>query len=110
MADLSHSTSAAVENCANEPIHIPGGIQPHGFLFSIAADGTVLQASSNATQLNGEPAQNALGQPLAQFLGPNGLRESSPHSTPKISKASPFTSARLRFHPRATVHRRRHSR
>lgn len=52
MADLSHSTSAAVENCANEPIHIPGGIQPHGFLFSIAADGTVLQASSNATQLN----------------------------------------------------------
>lgn len=69
MADLSHSTSAAVENCANEPIHIPGGIQPHGFLFSIAADGTVLQASSNATQLNGEPAQNALGQPLAQFLG-----------------------------------------
>jgi light-regulated signal transduction histidine kinase (bacteriophytochrome) len=70
MADLVPTASVAVEaDCAKEPIHIPGGIQPHGFLFSIAADGVVLQASANVSLLSGAPAEDAPGQPLQRFLG-----------------------------------------
>lgn len=70
MADLVPSASAAVEaDCAKEPIHIPGGIQPHGFLFSVDADGAVLQASANIAALSGASAEAALGRPIAEFVG-----------------------------------------
>ncbi|ASW00040.1 ATP-binding protein [Paraburkholderia aromaticivorans] len=70
MADLTSSTSSTVEaDCAREPIHIPGGIQPHGFLFSIAADGTLLQVSANIATLTGAPAEQAPGQPIARIVG-----------------------------------------
>ncbi len=70
MADLTSSASSTVEaDCAREPIHIPGGIQPHGFLFSIAADGTLLQVSANVAALTGSPAEQAPGQPIARIVG-----------------------------------------
>ncbi|ACD15699.1 ATP-binding protein [Paraburkholderia phytofirmans] len=70
MADLNSSASSTVEaDCAREPIQIPGGIQPHGFLFSISATGTLLQVSANTATLTGLPAEHALGQPIAQIVG-----------------------------------------
>jgi len=70
MAELPYSASSAAEvDCAREPIHIPGGIQPHGFLFSIAADGTLLQVSANIASLTGSPAENTLGGSIASILG-----------------------------------------
>lgn len=37
----------AMERCAQEPIHLPSSIQPHGFLLVLdATDLRVLQASS----------------------------------------------------------------
>lgn len=56
-------------DCAREPIHIPGGIQPHGFLLSIDAEGTVLQASENAVELVGGAPEALPGLPLARFVG-----------------------------------------
>jgi len=58
--------------CAQEPIHIPGAIQPHGVL--LVADPsrnlTVVAASENAGQLAGSTASNTLlGLPAAQILG-----------------------------------------
>ncbi|HZZ12192.1 MAG TPA: ATP-binding protein [Paraburkholderia sp.] len=70
MAEPISSAPATVEaDCAKEPIHIPGGIQPHGFLFSIAADGTVLQVSANVVALTGSPASEALGRPIESIVG-----------------------------------------
>ncbi|WP_196251710.1 hypothetical protein, partial [Burkholderia glumae] len=34
-APLPPASDSIGADCAREPIHIPGGIQPHGFLFSI---------------------------------------------------------------------------
>jgi two-component system, chemotaxis family, sensor kinase Cph1 len=46
-----------LDNCADEPIHIPGLIQPHGALLAFAADGTLRAWSANAASLLGvEPA------------------------------------------------------
>lgn len=40
-----------LSNCAREPIHVPGAIQPHGILLAVGARGRVLHASANAEQL-----------------------------------------------------------
>jgi len=75
---MSNVTSASEENtqditramsdCAREPIHIPGGIQPHGFLFSVTDDGLVIQASANVGTLAQKPLADVLGKPLSNVL------------------------------------------
>ncbi len=45
-------------NCDREPIHIPGSIQPFGFLIALQSDFTVCMASDNvASYLGREPGQ-----------------------------------------------------
>ncbi|MDP9835482.1 light-regulated signal transduction histidine kinase (bacteriophytochrome) [Neorhizobium huautlense] len=45
-----------LDSCAQEPIHVPGAIQPHGAMVVIRpSDMTVLQASANATEFLGRP-------------------------------------------------------
>ncbi|MEG2963904.1 MAG: hypothetical protein RR860_14545, partial [Janthinobacterium sp.] len=60
-----------LSSCEQEPIRIPGSIQPHGFLLALPQAGarTVLQASDNLAQLAGMPAAQALGQELAAVIG-----------------------------------------
>jgi chemotaxis family two-component system sensor kinase Cph1 len=53
--------------CASEPIHIPGGIQPYGYLLSIDDVGCIVQTSVNANRLAG--AGTVVGILLAQVLG-----------------------------------------
>lgn len=58
-----------LESCAQEPIHIPGAIQPHGALIVLRpADLTVLQASRNAGAFFG--ADLRLGGPAPAILDP----------------------------------------
>lgn len=40
-----------LDNCADEPIHIPGSIQPHGALLAFDLDGILLGWSDNVAQL-----------------------------------------------------------
>jgi light-regulated signal transduction histidine kinase (bacteriophytochrome) len=54
-----------LDNCADEPIHIPGSIQPHGALLAFDMAGLLLAWSDNAAQLLGLTL--ALGTPLAQL-------------------------------------------
>jgi diguanylate cyclase (GGDEF)-like protein len=56
--------------CAEEQIHIPGAIQPHGALLA-ARPGNLLvtHASANLGAILGIPAEAALGQPLLDLLG-----------------------------------------
>lgn len=66
------STSAHVvgrEACAQEPIHTPGSIQPHGALLVVAEpDLVVLQASGNLYERLGTHAAEPLGRPLEELL------------------------------------------
>ncbi|MDB5983046.1 MAG: Phytochrome, two-component sensor histidine kinase [Pseudomonas sp.] len=64
------SPPAVMDDCANEPIHIPGSIQPHGVLLVVVeAELTVMQASANAAQLFGMTPAQLTGKPLAAVLG-----------------------------------------
>jgi diguanylate cyclase (GGDEF)-like protein len=56
--------------CEQEPIHIPGAIQPHGAFAAALADGlAVTHASANLAAILGVPAASVLGQPLGAAMG-----------------------------------------
>lgn len=59
-----------LDNCAREPIHIPGSVQPRGVLLVVRDDGgVVLQASTNVETVLGRPVEAVLGAPLGDVLG-----------------------------------------
>ena len=59
----------AVVSCAEEPIHIPGSVQPHGFLVGLDADlKAVAFASESAGAFLGIPLKLLIGASLDQFL------------------------------------------
>ena len=61
----------ALRGCAEEPIRIPGAVQPHGALLASAGpDLAVVVASANAGALLG---REVLGLPLADLLDPDRL-------------------------------------
>ncbi len=59
----------ALENCAQEPIHIPGSIQPYGMLFVVDSHYTIEQVSANTQNWLGQGPENLLGKALTDFLG-----------------------------------------
>ena len=49
-------------NCEDEPIHVPGAIQPHGVLLAVDPDSLAIAiASANCHDLLGISADRALG-------------------------------------------------
>lgn len=59
----------AIERCAEEPIHIPGSIQPHGFLLAVDEPQLrIQQASESIRQWLGHDARTLLGQPLSTLF------------------------------------------
>jgi two-component system, chemotaxis family, sensor kinase Cph1 len=61
-----------LENCAREPIHIPGRIQPRGVLLVVRErDGVVVQCSTNVHGVLGRHVEDVLGLPLTEVLGPD---------------------------------------
>ncbi|AET89343.1 histidine kinase [Burkholderia sp. SFA1] len=68
------SSGVASKDCDAEPIHIPGGIQPHGFLLVLADDLRILQASENMSSLTGASVDTLPGKPLDAVLGAQGAR------------------------------------
>jgi chemotaxis family two-component system sensor kinase Cph1 len=58
-------------NCDREPIHIPGSVQPYGFLLCLDEETKrVVHASENTQALLGIAAENLIGTGLEQLLSP----------------------------------------
>ncbi|TFV92559.1 GAF domain-containing protein [Oxalobacteraceae bacterium OM1] len=55
--------------CDQEPIRIPGSVQPHGFLLALDAERRIVQASDNLAAITGLAPETVLGQPLQAALG-----------------------------------------
>ena len=61
--------AADLAACDREPIHIPGSIQPHGFLLALdPASWRVKQASENASACLGRPMAAILGGAIADII------------------------------------------
>ncbi|WP_448624798.1 SpoIIE family protein phosphatase [Geodermatophilus sp. URMC 64] len=67
---LAPGTPVDLDNCAREPIHVPGSIQPRGVLLAVSEPHLVVQqVSDNVAELTGVPPAEALGRPLREVLG-----------------------------------------
>ena len=63
-------TPIDLDNCAREPIHIPGSIQPRGALAVVREPGfEVRQVSANVADLLSRPVDTVLGQHLSALIG-----------------------------------------
>lgn len=61
-------------NCEEEPIHILGHIQPHGYLIVLTPEAhTVVHVSANVTELIGQPVDSVLGHGLDTLLARTDL-------------------------------------
>ena len=59
-----------LSSCAQEPIHIPGSIQPHGLLLVLTADFTIRHVSANVEAMLGLGATALCGTHVVEILGP----------------------------------------
>ncbi|OMC38434.1 histidine kinase [Mycobacterium sp. GA-1841] len=63
-------TTIDLDNCAREPIHIPGSIQPRGVLAVVReSDFEVRQVSANLGDLLARPVDAVLGRHLSELMG-----------------------------------------
>jgi two-component system, chemotaxis family, sensor kinase Cph1 len=63
-------TPVDLDNCAREPIHIPGSIQPRGVLAVVReADFEVRQVSANVDDLLARSVDDVLGRHLSHLVG-----------------------------------------
>jgi chemotaxis family two-component system sensor kinase Cph1 len=63
--DMNSGLASALDNCAREPIQIPGSIQPHGFLLVIdEARQMILQVSANVENWLGLSPERLIGATL----------------------------------------------
>jgi diguanylate cyclase (GGDEF)-like protein/PAS domain S-box-containing protein len=72
---LDQSPGSGPSLCAQEPIHSPGAIQPHGAMLAVLAESLlVTHASANLAALLGRPADSVLGRRLAEVIGEAACR------------------------------------
>jgi len=69
LKNLANPDNINITNCESEPIHIPGSIQPFGYLLALnKVDNTIQYCSENCTQLFNKPLKQILGKPLIDFF------------------------------------------
>lgn len=66
---LAQQQSVDLTNCDQEPIHIPGSIQPHGAMLVCDRDFTIQFASANAQDFLGLARAPARGDMLGDLVG-----------------------------------------
>ena len=70
MTQTSRTLSTVeLDNCANEPIRIPGSVQPHGFLLVLdRVSLAVVQTSTSIETHLGMKAETVIGRTLAELM------------------------------------------
>ncbi|VUD58723.1 Phytochrome-like protein cph1 [Thalassocella blandensis] len=64
----------AIQSCADEPIHRPNLIQPHGFMLVVNKESfEILQASENVEIYLGKSAEDCLGLNLDSVVSPDSI-------------------------------------
>ncbi len=51
-------------NCDREPIHIPGTIQPFGFVVAVSTDWLIARVSANIAEYTGRTVDELIGKPI----------------------------------------------
>ena len=90
--NLVNKEALSIANCADEPIHIPGSIQPYGFLLGVELDSLkIIYCSENCTNYFELSLPEILNQPLSNFFTESELAAFSIYfSIEKKALAHPF--------------------
>ncbi|REK17429.1 MAG: hybrid sensor histidine kinase/response regulator [Planctomycetota bacterium] len=79
-----------LSNCEDEPIHVPGAIQPHGlFVGCDAASECITHISDNCRNFCGETPQALLGQPVASIFRRDSFADSQIAILRSVADAKP---------------------
>jgi light-regulated signal transduction histidine kinase (bacteriophytochrome)/CheY-like chemotaxis protein len=70
---LADAPIVDLTNCDREPIHIPGSIQPIGFLLALTQDWMVARASGNIDRFVDCSAEALIGRPVTECISPSAL-------------------------------------
>ena len=69
-----NGTPVDLTNCDREPIHLPGSVQPFGFLLAVSSTTwCVARTSRNVVEWLGVEAADLLGRPLDQIFTPDAV-------------------------------------
>jgi diguanylate cyclase (GGDEF)-like protein len=110
-ARVTQRSPIDLARCADELIHLPGSIQPHGVLLAADAETLViLYVSENFRASTGLPAQDVLGTSLNSLLGAEGI--AALENAPRVERYGPanfaIVSLAVKLRPRRTVLFHRH--
>ncbi|QRR02127.1 ATP-binding protein [Dyadobacter sandarakinus] len=78
-------------NCESEPIHIPGSIQPHGFLLGVTQPDYLIEyCSQNTADYTALPPEQVLGKRLSEIFTDELAGQFHAYATAEIDTAKPF--------------------
>jgi len=83
--------ATSITNCDAEPIHIPGSIQPFGYLLALnKIDNTIQYCSENCTSLFDKPLNQILGKPFSEFFNKEDVDSFIAYSAKPDDAVMPF--------------------
>ncbi|CAG4990003.1 Phytochrome-like protein cph1 [Dyadobacter sp. CECT 9275] len=104
--DIVNRDIVNLTNCESEPIHIPGTIQPHGFLIGIKKQDYLIDyCSANSTDFIGLKPEQLLGQHFTDIFQDVQIAQLSAHITDSyIDSPKPFVTTRNGIPFNTTAH------
>lgn len=106
--DIVNRDIVNLTNCEHEPIHIPGSIQPHGFLLGLRLkDFGIDYCSANTTEFIGFTPAQLLGKNFMEAFGSEPLLQLKDYIASQLSSSS-ASPLKLAFNNRyflCTAHR-----
>lgn len=104
--DIVNRDIVNLQNCESEPIHIPGSIQPHGFLLAFsAADLTVEYCSANSASFIQTDYKNVLGKKLTAILDSTEVSKITTWLSHSAQQQAPLVIAHHKQHFNALMHK-----
>src|SRR6218665_3668276 len=73
--DIVNRDIVTLTNCEHEPIHIPGQIQPHGFLIGVTLDWKIDYCTENITVFLDLTHNQVLGKDFATVFGADAEKQ-----------------------------------
>lgn len=88
--DIVNRNIVTLTNCEHEPIHIPGSIQPHGFLIGLNSDWKIDFCTENISSFINIKHTEALGKDFASIFGSETLQQVIDYNENKIQDVFPL--------------------